>query len=207
MIGDYDGDGKADIAIFRPAAGLWFGVDAITGAIVIDSRSIHGPFGGSSDTPVVGDWDGDGKHDIAIFRATAGVWYGFKAASTQVVLNSTTATGPFGQGGDIAVPADYDGDGKTDIAYFRPSNGQCFGLKAAGGGVALPPVTVGANGHIPIPGYYDTDSRADVAAYNAVTGQLVHKPTAGGATVTTQFAPGDIPVGKRPSGSANGYPY
>src|SRR3712207_9045909 len=56
--GDYNGDGKDDIAIFRPSAGLWFGVNALTGAIVLDSRNVHGPFGQSGDVPVVGDWDG-----------------------------------------------------------------------------------------------------------------------------------------------------
>ena len=204
---DYDGDGKADLAIFRPSAGLWFGVNATTGAIVLDSRNVHGPFGTTGDVPVVGDYDGDRTCDIAIFRANVGLWYGFKAATPTKILASTTATGPLGQAGDIAVPADYDGDGTADLAYFRPSNGQWFGLKAAGGGVALPAVTLGASGHIPVPGYYDGDAKADVAAYNPATGQLVHRPSAGGATVTTSFAPGDIPVGKRPAATASGYPY
>ena len=61
--GDFDGDGKADIAIFRPRGGLW----AVRGV-----TRLH--FGRESDLPVVVDWDGDGTADPAVFRGTSGLW-------------------------------------------------------------------------------------------------------------------------------------
>jgi len=61
--GDFDGDGTADIGVFRPAGGLW----AIRGITRIY-------FGSSSDIPVTGDYSGDGTDDIGIYRGAAGLW-------------------------------------------------------------------------------------------------------------------------------------
>ena len=203
---DYSGDGQADPAFFRPSTGTWFGVNAAGNQVVLNSNTAFGQFGQPGDVPVVGDYDGDLKCDVAIFRPTAGLWFGLKAANGQVVLNSTATMGAFGQTGDIAVPADYDGDGKTDVAYFRPSNGQWFGLKAVGG-VALSPIIFGGNGHIPVPGYYSADNKADVAVYVPASGQIVALPTGGGALIGQGFGvvAGDAAVAKRPS--LPGYPY
>ena len=52
------------------------------------------------DTPVVGDWDGDGKADPAIWRASQGVWI--------IPLSSSNYTSylfaQWGQNGDIPIP-------------------------------------------------------------------------------------------------------
>ncbi|MGY2067595.1 pectinesterase family protein, partial [Blastococcus sp. SYSU DS0619] len=57
----------------------------------------------------------DGTADIAVFRPSTGQWFVEGGATTY-----------WGGTGDIAVPADYDGDGAADIAVFRPSTGQWF---------------------------------------------------------------------------------
>ena len=66
---DFDGDGKADVAVFRRSLGRWLITSSVNGTYQpID-------WGLSSDVTVPADYDGDGKADVAVFRPSNGTWY------------------------------------------------------------------------------------------------------------------------------------
>lgn len=118
---DYDGDGKADLAVYRyltspgsTEVGLWFILQSSNGAMRVEY------FGLETDVTVQGDYDGDRKADIAVWRPLNGFWYWISS------LDKSFNSIQFGLSGDKPVPGDYDGDGKTDFAVFRPSNGTWY---------------------------------------------------------------------------------
>jgi hypothetical protein len=68
----------------------------------------------------------------------------------------------WGAPGDKAVPADYDGDGKPDIAVYR--QGMWFIIRSSDS--VQTAVGLGGGPHdIPVPADYDGDGKADIAVY------------------------------------------
>ncbi len=120
LFGDYDGDGKADLAIYRrtvpsETGDFWHHIQQSS-----DNTVRIEQFGMAlRDFVAPGDYDGDGKTDIAVWRGRSeygnGTWYWHRSSDGQYEqIQWGTVNTP-----DFPVQGDYDGDGKTDPAIWR----------------------------------------------------------------------------------------
>ncbi|MBX3243176.1 MAG: VCBS repeat-containing protein [Acidobacteria bacterium] len=152
---DFDGDGRADIGVFRPSSSIWY--------LNKSSEGFGGMnWGSPNDHIAPADYDGDGKTDIAVFRAESNRWY---------ILKSSTMTYDvvyFGIGEDIPVQADYDGDGKADVAVWRPSTGVWYKLNSSNG--EFTGYHFGLATDRPAVGDYDGDGISDYAVFRPSSG-------------------------------------
>jgi hypothetical protein len=137
---DFTGDGRDELVMARVinASGLtiWFIGDAVTGQQV--NQIIFGDW----DIDFIinpGDYTGDGKADIAVYRAGASnpaqwqFWF-YNPATNQTLPPYTFGVGdPAFTNMDIPCRGDYDGDGKDDIALFRPSNATYYVIRSTDG--------------------------------------------------------------------------
>ncbi len=129
--GDYDGDGRFDLAVQRP------GATAVSQSTFFINGTTSGfqviPWGLSNDLVVPGDYDGDGRTDVAVLRegtvASPSLTWLIRRSTDGSLLGAvfgTTAT-------DLNVQNDYDGDGRTDIAVWRNSEGFFYVLPSTTG--------------------------------------------------------------------------
>ena len=86
---------------------------------VYDSSDTMYNFGQPGDIPIVGDWNGDGKDDLGVFRNVNGVGEFILDTNEDGVLDAGDTTFIFGLGTDKPIVGDWNGDGKDEVGVFR----------------------------------------------------------------------------------------
>lgn len=170
---DFDGDGRADVAVFRPSDRVWYLNRSQAGLSATQ-------FGLSTDKISPADYDGDGRTDISIYRD--GTWFWLKSSD-----NSIRAA-QFGNTTDIPVPADYTGDGPAELAVYR--NGTWWTLDLENNQTST--IQFGLPTDKPFVADYDGDGRADQAVYR--NGEWHLNRSAQGYTVINFGLASDQPV-------------
>jgi hypothetical protein len=114
ITGDFNGDGKTDVMMWRNATKSWT-VNLSTGS-GFNALEWKGAWG--SDGPIItGDFNGDGKTDVMMWRNATKSWT--VNLSTGSGFNALEWKGAWGSDGPI-ITGDFNGDSKTDVVMWRP---------------------------------------------------------------------------------------
>jgi hypothetical protein len=163
---DYDGDGRADRAVYHAAAGNWYVLQSARSQL--KARN----WGWNQSQPVPGDFDGDRRADFCVYDGHRGRWYLLRSSD-----GVSSAVG-WGSEQQECVAGDFDGDRRNDYATFHPPSGYWFVLNSGDGNPGG--VNWGWKEAEPVPGDYDGDGRTDRAVYHRAGGNWYILQSAGG---------------------------
>jgi len=181
-VGDFLGNGNLDLAVASSLGGL--PIDIVLGCG--NGAFNQGPVSANADVagaymPAVGDFNGDGKLDIA---ATGGGPGPFPVNVVTILLGNGDGTFSLAQNSTFAtgsnplaiVAADFNGDGKLDLAVANYDGGSVTILLGNGDGTFTPatgsPVAVGTNPIALAVGDFNSDGKADLVVANQTDNTL-----------------------------------
>ena len=117
-VGDVNGDGLDDIIAFTGGDAADVYVSLSTGKLFEPTKKWHDHFNVGTDRPATGDFNGDGRDDIATFSDDGHVYVSL-SGGTRFVQNGWQWHPLFAPKGEVPAVGDFNGDGMDDIVTFR----------------------------------------------------------------------------------------
>jgi glucose/arabinose dehydrogenase len=133
LIGDFDADRRSDLAVWRASNGTFYWLFAAGGFDYAAARGLQWGNSSLGDRPMLGDFDGDGRADPVVWRASTGVWFWLTSSTQYAYAGQHQRDWGRASLGDVPLLGDFDGDGRSDIAVWRAQNGTWFWLTSSSG--------------------------------------------------------------------------
>ncbi len=158
--GDFNGDGRLDLAGYLPATAGWY-IRSADGTVL--GQDIRWGFSGVQ--TVAGDFNGNGTADLAVYSAASGRWY-IRELSGEILVSGLAHGFP----GAVAVAGDYDGDGTADLAVYHARTGKWY-IRTVAGTVLAWDLSHGFSGTTGFAADYNGDGADDLAVWHPSSGQ------------------------------------
>ena len=169
---DFDGDRKADPAIYDESTGTWKIKLSGSGYYMIVT-TLNG-LGGPGYASVAADYDGDRKADPAVYHEVTGRWIILPSSANYAVAIILSQT--LGGSGYSGMPADYDGDLLADPGVYHRDNGDWRVMLSTANYYTVEVMALlGGTGYRAVAADYDGDAKADPAVYGESTGYWIFK--------------------------------